>query len=425
MTPLAAGVPTHVPMDLIAVDLHGLAQVYQDLHSHPELSMEEQRTSAIAAGHLRGAGYMVATGVGGTGVVGVMERGIGPTVLLRADMDGLPVLETTGLPYASTQVVQTADGEVPTMHACGHDMHVTAMIGAAQELAADSSWQGKLMVVFQPAEETGEGARAMIADGLFQRFGRPDVVLGQHVTSLPAGFVGAHQGPAFAAADSLRLRIFGRGGHGSEPERTVDPIVLTASIILRLHTIVSREISAFETAVLTVGQVQAGSAPNIIPDSAEVTMSLRTYNARVRETILAAIRRIARGEALAAGAEREPELEVEQSFPVLINDPVATARTNRALEQLPGVRVLDPGALTGSEDVGEFATAAEAPCAYWLLGGSDPALATGVRSAGALEEHMARLPSNHSPEFAPVIHPTLEIGIAALVAAAKEWLAAA
>src|SRR5699024_7910963 len=263
----------------------------------------------------------------------------------------------------------------PTMHACGHDMHVAAMIGAAQELAVDSSWTGTLMVVFQPAEETGEGARAMLADGFFERFGRPDVVLGQHVTPLPAGYLGAHQGPAFAAADSIQMNIFGRGGHGSQPERTVDPILLAASIIVRLHTLVAREVSAFETAVLTMGEVQSGSAPDIVPDTAEIRMSLHTYNPVgreqlpaalergageaaalpmgevqsgsapdlvpataairmslhtynpvVREQLLAAIERVAAGEAKAAGAPRLPELEFLQSFPVLINDPSATAR---------------------------------------------------------------------------------------------------
>lgn len=425
MTPLAAGAPAHNPIVLNACDLDVLSQVYQDLHAHPELAMEEQRTSAIAADHLRSAGFDVTTGVGITGVVGILRRGEGPTVLLRADMDGLPVREATGLPYASTHSVLREDGEVPTMHACGHDMHVAAMIGAAQELSVDSSWTGTVMIVFQPAEETGEGARAMIADGLYERFGRPDIVLGQHVTELPAGYVGAHQGPAFAAADSLRMRIFGRGGHGSQPERTVDPILLAAHIITRLNTIIPREISAFETAVLTVGQVHAGTAPNIIPDHCEITMTLRTYNAEVRARVLAAIERVGAGEAQAAGATRAPELEFLQSFPVLVNDPESTARTNRAFERIPGVQVIDPGALTGSEDVGEFATTAGVPGVYWLLGGADPAIADGVTTAAELERVMDSQPSNHSPYYAPVIRPTLDIGIASLVTAAKTWLGSA
>lgn len=422
MTPLASAAPSQAPIDLRAANLDTLTYVYQDLHAHPELAMEEQRTSAIAADHLRTAGFEVTPGVGTTGVVGMLRRGDGPVVMLRADMDGLPVREETGLPYASTHVVQRDDGEIPTMHACGHDMHVAAMIGAAQELAADSSWAGTLMIVFQPAEETGEGARAMIADGLFERFARPDVVLGQHVTPLPAGYLGGHQGPAYAAADSIRMQIFGRGGHGSQPERTVDPILLTSQIVTRLHTIIPREISAFETAVLTVGQIQAGSAPNIIPDECTITMSLRTYNPDVRADILAAIERIAAGEAKAAGAPRLPEMEFLQSFPMLINDPDATARTNVALAGLKGVQVIDPGALTASEDVGEFATAAGALGVYWLLGGSDPSIADGVQDAAALERIMADQPSNHSPLYAPVVHPTLGVGVGALVLAAKEWL---
>src|SRR5690625_2562662 len=244
--------------------------------------MEEQRTSAIAAGHLRGAGYDRKSGMGGTGVVGLLRGGEGPMVMLRADMDGLPVLEETGLPYASTQVIQRDDGELPTMHACGHDMHVAAMIGAAQELAVDSSWSGTLMVLFQPAEETGEGARAMLADGLFERFGRPDVVLGQHVTPLPAGYLGAHKGPAFAAADSIQMNIFGRGGHGSQPERTVDPILLAASIIMRLHTLVAREVSAFETAVLTVGEIQSGDRRSTRLNSSHVASSYAVFSLKTK-----------------------------------------------------------------------------------------------------------------------------------------------
>lgn len=410
---------------LRVADLDVLTHVYQDLHAHPELGMAEHRTAAIAADNLRGAGFEVTTGVGGTGVVGVLTRGEGPTVMLRADMDGLPVREATRLPYASTQVVQHEGAEVPTMHACGHDMHVAAMIGAAQELSGDSSWNGRLIIVFQPAEETGEGAAAMLADGLLERFGRPDVVLGQHVTPLPAGLLGAHPGPAFAAADSIRITVHGRGGHGSQPERTVDTIVLVASIITRLQAIIPREISAFETAVLTVGQVSAGSAPNIIPDTAELALTLRTYNPVVREQILAALERVVHGEARTAGAPKDPEIELVQSFPVLINDPEATARTHTALAGMAGVQVIDPGALTGSEDVGRFSDEAGCPGVYWLLGGADPALAEAADSVEALEQIMDDQPSNHSPLYAPVIHPTLGIGIGALIVAAKEWLGSA
>ncbi|HLS02265.1 MAG TPA: amidohydrolase, partial [Beutenbergiaceae bacterium] len=354
-----------------------------------------------------------------------MRRGIGPTVMLRADMDGLPIREKTGLPYASTQVVQRDGGAIPTMHACGHDMHVTAMIGAAQELAADPTWEGTIMVVFQPGEETGEGARAMINDGVFERFAKPDVVLSQHVSPLPAGFIGAHQGPAFAAADSIKMKVFGTGGHGSQPERGVDVVLLAARLITHLHTIVPREVTAFETAVLTIGEINAGSSPNVIPETATITLTLHTFNPRVRTRLLQAIERVAHGNAAAAGALRMPEMDIIQSFPMLVNDPEATAQTNLALETLPGVEVLDPGALTNSEDVGEFSTAAGVPGVYWLLGGADPRLAEDLASASSIEDLLHSHPSNHSPYYAPVIHPTLGIGICALVAAAKAWLARA
>lgn len=420
--PVAAITPPSAPLTLKAADLSTLSQVYQDLHAHPELSMEEHRTQAIATGHLRKAGFDVVTGVGGTGVVGMMRRGEGPTVMLRADMDGLPVKEKTGLPYASTQVVERGVNDIPTMHACGHDMHVTAMIGAAQELAVDHSWQGQLMIVFQPGEETGEGAKAMLADGLFERFAKPHVVLGQHVSPLPAGFLGAHQGPAFAAADSIQIKLFGTGGHGSQPERGVDVVLLAARLITHLHTIIPREVTAFETAVLSVGEVNAGTAPNIIPESATITLTLRTFSSRVRERLLDAIRRITFGNAQAAGATRLPEIDIIQSFPLLINDPEATAKTNLALESLPGVEVLDPGALTSSEDMGAFSVAADAPGVYWLLGGADPTLAEKLTTADNVEHLLENQPSNHSPYYAPIIHPTLGIGICALKTTAKTWL---
>lgn len=403
-----------------------LADIYRDLHAHPELGFAEHRTAGIVAEFLRATGFETTTGVGGTGVVGVLQRGTGPVVLLRADMDALPVREATGLDYASTATALNADGtEVPLMHACGHDMHTTALLGAAQALAHDPGWQGRLILVFQPSEENGQGARAMIADGLIERFGRPDVVLGQHVAPIPAGVLGVHAGAAFAASDALRVRVFGRGGHGSRPEATVDPIVLAAAIVLRLQTIVARELAASDTAVVSVGSIHAGTAPNIIPDEAELQLSIRTLDPHVRERILAAIERIVRGEALAAGAPREPLVESIHSFPAVVNDAAAAERVRNAFAALPGVHVVDPGVVTGSEDVGEIATAADAPCLYWLLGGSDPALFAGAHSVTEIARLVDGLPSNHSPAFAPVISPTLPLGVAALQSAARAWLATA
>ncbi|MFK4730560.1 amidohydrolase [Agromyces mediolanus] len=398
-----------------------LDAIYRDLHRNPELSFQEQRTAGIVAEALRGLGYAVTEGIGVTGVTGVLARGEGPTVLLRADMDGLPVREATGLDYASTATGTDHEGaEVPVMHACGHDVHVTCLLGAAEALAADASWAGTLVVLFQPAEEWGGGAEAMLADGLYERVPRPDVVLGQHVAPLPAGLVALQPGPAMAGADSLTITMHGTGGHGSRPETTVDPVYLAASTAVRLQGIVSREIAAGDAAVVTVGQLHAGTKNNIIPPDAKLGLSVRTFDEHVRERVLAAIERIARAEAAASAAPREPEFAYEERFPVTVNDPAASVRTAEALRTAFGAeRVLEPGAVSGSEDVGVLATAAGAPLVYWFLGGADPALFGAGLADGRLPEH---LPSNHSPEFAPLPQPTLTVGVAALVTAAKEWL---
>ena len=312
--------------------MSGLAELYRDLHQHPELSFQETRTAAIAAERLRAAGFETTEGVGGTGVVGVLRNGPGPVALLRADMDALPVLEDTGAKYASTaRGVDREGNDVPIAHACGHDMHVSCLIGATADLAAaPDTWSGTLLAVFEPAEELAAGARAMIDDGLFDRFGRPDVVLGQHVAPLPAGMLALRAGPAFAGVDTVRITLHGSGGHGSRPETTVDPVVMAAATVLRLQTVVSREIAGTETAVLTVGTLRAGSKENIIPDRAELGLSVRTYDAGVRATMLAAIERIARAEAAASGATTPPDVRVVESFP----PPSTTTRGPSA----PGLR---------------------------------------------------------------------------------------
>jgi amidohydrolase len=404
-----------------------LAALYRDLHAHPELAFQETRTAAIVAQRLTASGYETTTGIGGTGVVGVLRNGAGPTALLRADMDALPVLERTELAYASTVRATDADGhDVPVMHACGHDMHVTCLLGAAATLSdARSSWQGTLLVVFQPAEEVGGGARAMVDDGLFDRFGRPAVVLGQHVAPLPAGTLALRPGPAFAAADTVRVELFGRGAHGSRPDVSVDPVVLAAATIMRLQGIVSREVAGTDAAVVTVGAVHAGTQANIIPETAELQLSIRTYDDRVRERVLAAIERIVRAEAAASGAPREPGITHIGSFPTVVNDPEACALTQRGFDAEfgPG-RVFDPGPVTASEDVGVLAQAVGAPCVYWLLGGADPAAFAGVSTFPEVEAVVRGLPSNHSPLFAPVVEPTLTMGVRALVSAVHTWLPA-
>lgn len=407
----------------MAIDLGALTAIYEDLHRHPELGRQEHRTAGIVAEQLRGFGYDVTTGVGGTGVVGVLERGGGSTVLLRADMDALPVLEDTGLPYASTATARNDDGEtVPVMHACGHDVHTTCLLGAAAALAEDDGWQGRLLLVFQPDEEGGAGAQAMVDDGLFDRFGTPDVVLGQHVAPVPVGVLGVRPGPAFAASDALRITLHGEGGHGSRPEATVDPVVMGAALVQRLQTVVSREVAATDTAVVTVGSFHAGTAPNVIPDQAVLGLSIRTTDERVRSTVLAAVERMARAEAAAAGAPQQPEIEVLHAFPPVVNDALACDRVRDAFAAANRWIVVDPGPVTGSEDVGILAEAAGAPCAYWLLGGADPALFAGATDIEGIRAVVADLPSNHSPRYAPLAGPTLESGVAALLTAARSWL---
>jgi hippurate hydrolase len=407
-------------------DLDELAALYRDLHAHPELAFAEHRTAGIVAERLSGLGYQVITGVGGTGVVGVLANGTGPVVLLRADMDGLPVLEQTGLPYASTAGAKDSGGaDVPVMHACGHDMHVTCLLGAAAELAAArDAWRGTLLLVFQPAEEAGKGARAMVDDGLYERVPVPGIVLGQHVMPLAAGMLSVHGGPAMAGADALRVVLYGQGGHGSRPETTVDPILMAAATVLRLQGVISREVAASETAVLTVGALRAGAAANIIPDQAELLLSLRTFSDKVHDKAREAIDRIIRGEAAASGALKEPEITTTVSFPVLVNDPAACARLTDLFNAGVG-RTLDAGPVTGSEDVGLLATAVGAPCAYWMFGGSDPALFEGATTKEETRSIVDRVPSNHSPMFAPVIDPTIRTGIKALTTAAGAWLATA
>lgn len=396
-----------------------LTALYRDLHAHPELSGQEHRTAGLVATWLRELGHDVVAGVGGTGAIGILRNGPGPTVLLRADMDALPVTEATGLPHAST-----VDG---VMHACGHDVHVTCLLGAADRLTATrDTWAGTLLFLFQPAEETVSGAQAMVDDDLFSRVPRPDVVLGQHVAPLPAGTLGLRSGPAFAASDALKVTLYGAGGHGSRPEAAVDPVVMAAATVVRLQTLVSREVAGTDTAVLTVGALNAGTKANIIPDDAQLLLNIRTYDETVRHHLLEGIGRVVRAEADASRAPRPPDIEVFESAPAVVNDPDGVVRTRGALESVVGAgRVVDPGPVTGSEDVGVLAAAAGVPLVYWLLGGADPTAYAGATTAEQLMRVFAGLPSNHSPHFAPVEDPTLRVGVAALVAGATEWLGAA
>ena len=401
--------------------LPDLEALYKDVHSHPELSMQETRTAGLAAGRLRAAGYEVTTGIGKTGVVGLLRNGEGPTVMLRADMDALPIQEATGLAYASKATATDKDGNtVPVSHMCGHDMHVTWLAGATKLMAdAKTSWRGTLMAVFQPAEETGEGAQAMIDDGLFKRFPKPDVILGQHVMVGPSGTVAGRAGAITSAADSLQIRLFGRGAHGSMPQASIDPVVMAASTVLRLQTIVSRELAAADAAVLTVGVLQAGTKENVIPDEAIIKLNVRTFDAGVRSRMLAAIERIANAEAAASGAPRPPEITTIDRYPLNLNNHEATGRVVDAFRGHFGAdRVRATGPAPASEDFGSFGSEWRVPSVFWFVGGTDPEIYAKAKESNKINE----LPVNHSPKFAPILHPTLRTGIEALVVAARAWL---
>ena len=403
--------------------LDDLEALYKDIHSHPELSLQETRTAGLAAERLNAAGYEVTEQIGGTGVVGLLRNGDGPTVMLRADMDALPVKEDTGLPYASTVTASGADGsETPVMHACGHDIHVTWLAGASALFAeTKDAWRGTLMAVFQPAEEVAAGAQAMIDDGLFDRFPKPDVILGQHVMPMSAGIIASRTGVVTSAGDSFEIRMFGRGAHGSMPQASIDPVVMAASTVLRLQTIVSREVGPSDSAVVTVGALQAGTKENVIPDDAVIKLNVRTFDENVRQRVLDAITRIVNAESEASGAPKPPEITPLDRYDLVRNDEQATERVRGALRSHFGdQRVTQTGPASASEDFGSFGVEWHVPSVFWFVGGVDPDTYAKAEREGRLSE----LPTNHNPKFAPVIHPTLETGVEALVAGACAWLSA-
>lgn len=386
--------------------------LYRDLHQNPELSHQEKRTAGVVAERLRRSGLTVHEGVGGTGVVGVLDNGDGPRVLMRADMDALPVTEATGLPYASAH-----DG---VMHACGHDVHVTCLLGAAELLSqAPDHWRGTMIAVFQPAEEVGDGARGMAEDGLADLVGPVDVALAQHVFPAPAGQVRTRSGPVLSAADSMRITVYGRGGHGSMPQATVDPVVLASMIVIRLQTIVSREVDPSQTVVLTVGSIQAGTKSNVIGDHAVLELNLRTFDESVRTAVLAAIRRVVIAECQASDSPRDPEFELYANFPLTVNDDAVTARVEAAFSEYFGDRAQTMPAGSASEDFSDIPAALGAPYTYWGFGGIDE---EAFRAAVAADRTRVDIPVNHSPRFGPVLQPTLDTGTEALVVAGLSWL---
>ncbi|MFC9281698.1 amidohydrolase [Streptomyces collinus] len=394
-----------------------LEDVYKDLHAHPELGHQEHRTATRVGEWLRSCGCQVHEGIGGTGVVGVLANGEGPTVLLRADMDALPVLEDTGLPYAATAEATDAAGRrVPVAHACGHDMHVTCLLGAARLMAAaPAAWQGTLLALFQPAEEPGDGADRMLADRLTERVPRPDVAFAQHVLPYPAGQVGTHAGSFLSAADNLKITVYGRGAHGSAPQAAIDPVVIASMIVVRLQTIVSRELAATQPVVVTVGSVQAGASGNVIPESAELLVNIRTYDEHTRSAVLAAVRRIVRAECDASGATRAPRIEEGTRFPPTVNDDAVTREVSAAFAEMFAQRAVAGELQSASEDFSRIPDAFGTPYTYWALGCVDPAVHEAARRRGTVAQD---IPVNHSPRFAPVLQPTLDTGVQALVTAA-------
>jgi len=393
--------------------------LYLDLHQHPELSGHELRTAAKLAAQLRALGYEVTEHVGGTGIVAILRNGPGHTVMLRTELDALPVEEKTGLAYASkVHAKDDAGNDVPVGHMCGHDLHMSALVATAEIMAhSRSSWHGTLMMIGQPAEETAGGAAGMVRDGLFTRFPRPDTVLALHVENeLPAGKVGVVPGVYDTNADSVRITIFGKGGHGSAPHTTVDPIVIAARTILALQTIASREVKPGEMAVVTVGYIHAGTRNNIIPDQAELGLTVRTYKADVRKQILAAIMRITTAEAEAAAAPRAPLIDRYDGADAVYNEPALAQRLRAVLEDALGrdnVLIKEP--ITASEDFSIFVEQG-IPGFYLRLGGADPGKLAAAQASGT------HLPSNHSPLFAPDVDPALHTAIAAEVAMLRDQL---
>jgi amidohydrolase len=408
----------------VAASQADLITYYKDLHVNPELSLHETQTARKIAERLTALGYKVAMGVGGTGVVGILENGSGPTLLIRGDMDALPIAEETGLPYASKVRFKRDDGsEVGVMHACGHDMHQTVLLGTSRLLVEfRDQWRGKVMIVAQPAEEIGSGARAMIKDGLFERFGKPDYCIALHVSSShPAGVVAYTSGWALANVDSFDITIYGRGGHGSRPHEAVDPIVMAAHVVTALQTVVSRRINPQEPSVITVGSIHAGSKHNIIPDTAKLEITVRSYTDEVRKTLLDGIRQVTLNTCRALGAEKDPDVHLREGefTPATFNDPALSEAAGDVFRKAIGPdRVLLHEPIMGGEDFSEYFRATKAPSfMFWL--GSVPK----ERYDASRREGGPPLPSIHSSKYYPDPEPTAETGVQCMTSLALSLLA--
>lgn len=396
--------------------------LYIDLHEHPELSAHEVNTAAKVAAQLRGLGYEVTEKVGGTGVVAVLHNGAGPTVMLRTELDALPVEEKTGLPYASTaRTKDDAGHDVSVMHACGHDLHMAALVGTANIMAkTKDQWHGTLVLIGQPAEETVGGAKGMLADGLFTRFPKPDFAVALHTTNnLPAGKVGIAPEYALSNADTVDITVYGKGGHGARPETTVDPIVIAAKIVLSLQTIVSREIKPGDPAVITVGRIQGGTRNNIIPDEVHLGLTVRSFAPETRKKLLAAIQRVTKAEAESANAPKPPLVQVTESTNAVYNDPKLAERLGQALSNALGAgnfQKIPPEMV--SEDFSAYVEAG-VPSFYFRLGVADPTKFKESEASGV------PLPSNHSPFFAPDLEPSLKTAIESEVIVLRNLMASA
>ncbi|KAJ5281839.1 amidohydrolase [Penicillium angulare] len=404
------------------LDLTPYEDLYKYFHAHPELSLQEKATSKKIASHLsQWNKYDIHTNIGGYGLVGILKNGPGKTILLRADMDALPVKEITGLPYASSVMMPDADGnEKPVMHACGHDMHITCLLAAAEILAKNTEiWSGTLIVLFQPNEERGGGAQAMVDDGLYDKVPVPDYCFGQHVMRLRGGSIGLRSGTIMAAADSMKVTVFGRGGHGSLPHQTVDPALLAAHIVVRLQGIVSREIDPSDLGVVTVGSLQVGQTENVISDRAEIGLDFRTVKLETREKIISSIRRIVEAECVASGSPRPPVFLPTRRFPPTDNDINATGLLREAFGG--HFEDFDPDTPRSnvSEDFSTLGLCRGIPCGFWFLGGIDQGLWDRVHGDEGSGEEIA---GNHSALFAPVIQPTMRSGVDALCLAALTFL---
>lgn len=403
--------------------LGDLLAYYKDLHTHPELSLQEVESSRKMADRLRAAGYDVTTEVGGHGVVGLLKNGDGPTVLIRSDLDALPIVEQTGAPYASHVTVKQDDGHVVgVMHACGHDIHQTCLVGTAEVLAAlKDQWRGTVMIIAQPAEEIGVGARAMIEDGLFTRFGKPDFCLAQHVnSSMPAGTLGYVPGWALANVDSVDITVFGRGGHGSRPNEAVDPVVAASQIVVSLQTIVSRRLDPKEPGVITVGSLHAGSKHNIIPDEAKMQITVRSYSDAARKVLLDGIREVTVNTARAMGCERDPIVHVreEEYTPATYNDPALTMAAGAVFADVVGKdKAIQEQPVMGGEDFGRYSKAAGVPGMLFWLGAVKQSTYDASQQPGG-----PPLPSLHSSKFLPDPEPTITTGVRGMTSLALSLL---